>query len=39
MSFDPRVYRNKDGIGMPSDPAATDATASGDILGPNLDYV
>jgi hypothetical protein len=26
MSFDPRVYRNKDGIGMPSDPKATDAT-------------
>jgi hypothetical protein len=26
MTFDPRVYRNKDGVGMPSDPKATDAT-------------
>jgi hypothetical protein len=26
MSFDPRVFRNKDGIGMPSDTAAVNAT-------------
>jgi hypothetical protein len=28
MPFDPRTFRNKDGIGMPSDDAATDSTSA-----------
>lgn len=28
MSFDPRFYRNKDGIGMPADDQATNATSA-----------
>lgn len=27
MAFDHRIFRNKDGIGMPSDPLATDSTS------------